>query len=262
MPAADWVYLNGHLIFENPDFLQYVAPFPPENLMMDTAATSSKSDFAQHGTHFYISLQNASPVPLDRYKSILDFGCGCARLGRMFKGHPGKVTGCDIDARHVEWINSNLTHMCAVKTEPNEVLPFEDGSFDAVISISVFSHITEASHRMYLAELARVTQPGAYLFLTTHGERAFTRVNEDEGMFRIISTNRDDLLPVAASMEAGRYTFIKQVAGHPTESDYDYGITFIPSSYIRAVWSEYFEIVDIVSGAIHDWQDIVVCRRR
>jgi hypothetical protein len=81
-------------------------------------------------------------------------------------------------------------------------------------------------------------------------------------MFNVIGIPREELTHVAGAMDAGKYSFVKQNAGHPTESDYEYGITFIPSSYVRAVWGEYFDVMGVVSGAIHDWQDIVVCRKR
>ena len=262
MPAHQWLDLNARLAFEDPSLRSRVAPLPPAHLIQDVAGTSSEIAFAQHGTHFFAALAKASPIPLDQYGSILDFGCGCARLGRMFLGHPGTVTGCDIDARHIDWINANLPYMRAVKTEPNQRLPFGDASFDAIISISVFTHITEVSQRLYLEELARVARPGATLFLSTHGERALARVLEDDRMFRNISVSRDSLTGAEDDMKHGRHSFIRQQHGHPTERTYDYGITFIPASYVRSTWSDYFDIQNIVSGAIHDWQDIVVCRKR
>lgn len=262
MPLRKWIALNNRKIFAEPSLREKVAPFPPPELMQDVSAVSNEKHFAIHGTDIFKAVMKASPVKLDRFDNILDFGCGCARLGRMFLGHRNEIVGCDIDGRHVDWINSNLSHMRAVKTEPNENLPFDDNSFDAVISISVFSHITEASQRLYLKELARVTRSGAYLFLSTHGEWAFSRVDNGGPMLKVIGIPSDQLSGVSDRMRDGRYSFIRQGSGHPTEREYDYGITFIPSNYIRSVWSEYFEIVNVASGAIHDWQDIVVCRKR
>jgi SAM-dependent methyltransferase len=262
MQMEDWLRLNSKLVFENPDLLQYVSPFPPQHLIQNVSGLTSEADFALHGVTIYQAVQSASPKKLADYRSILDFGCGCGRLARMFKGHPGKVAGCDIDGRHVDWINVHLPHMTAVQTQPNAALPFADGSFDAVISISVFTHLDESSQRLYLAELARVSEPGAYLFLTTHGERAMARALDEDGIFRMLAIPRADLDLAAIGMREGRHNFILQPTGHLTSSDYQYGITFIPASYVKRVWSEFFEVVEIVSGAIHDFQDIVVCRKR
>lgn len=258
----DWLDLNDRRIFEDASLRSKVAPFPPPELMQAVSATDNEQHFAMHGTHIFEAVSKSSPVDLGEFESILDFGCGCGRLGRIFLGHPSKITGCDIDARHVEWINANFTHMVAVKSVPNRPLPFDDRSFDAIISVSVFSHITEASQDFYLRELSRIAKPGAYLFLSTHGETAFDKVRTSERMFKLVGIPVEALPDASSRMDSGRYAFIRQGAGHPTEQDYDYGITFIPTSYILDKWAHHFEILEVVPGAIHDWQDIVVCRMR
>jgi ubiquinone/menaquinone biosynthesis C-methylase UbiE len=43
----------------------------------------------------------------------------------------------------------------------NPPLPFPDDHFDLVFSSSVFTHIDEHAQDLWLAELRRVTQPGA-----------------------------------------------------------------------------------------------------
>ena len=258
----DWLALNGTICFESNDLLREVAPFPPAHLMQIVSGLTSEVDFAAHGVTIYRAIRDASPKPISEYRSILDFGCGCGRLSRLFKGHPGKVTGCDIDGRLVDWINDHLSYMTAVRTEPNATLPFDNQSFDAIISISVFSHLDEESQKLYLRELSRVASSGAYLFLTIHGERAIARALEEERIFKMLEIPGAALENATTGMREGRHNFIVQGSGHLTTDDYKYGITFIPAEYVKQNWSEYFEIVDIVSGAIHDFQDIVVCRKR
>jgi SAM-dependent methyltransferase len=262
MPMEDWLDLNQRLCFERPELSKHVSPFPPPHLMQIVSGLTSQADFAAHGVTLYRAIQDASPKPLADYRSILDFGCGCGRLGRMFKGHPGKITGCDIDGRLVDWVNSNLPHMTAVRTEPAEPLPFEDDSFDGVISVSVFSHLDENTQKLYLGELKRVSASGAYLFLTTHGERALARALNEDRIFEMLGILRADLNRAATGMNEGHHNFILQPSGHLTSEDYKYGITFIPESYVRRVWTEFFDVAAIVGGAIHDFQDIVVCRKR
>jgi SAM-dependent methyltransferase len=262
MPMDAWLDLNGRLAFERPELSRHVSPFPPPHLMQIVSGLTSRADFAAHGVSIYRAIQAASPKPLIDYRNIFDFGCGCGRLGRMFKGHPGKITGCDIDGRLVDWINGHLPHMTAVRTDPAAPLPFEDGSFDGVISVSVFSHLNEDTQKLYLAELQRVSARGAYLFLTTHGERALTRAVSEDRIFEMLAIPRDDLENAVTGMSEERHNFIIQPTGHLTSVDYSYGITFIPESYVRRVWSNYFEVINIVSGGIHDFQDIVICRKR
>ena len=48
-------------------------------------------------------------------------------------------------------------------------LGFPDGTFDFIYSISVFTHLTEASQRFWMNELFRILKPGGYLLFTVHG---------------------------------------------------------------------------------------------
>ena len=78
---------------------------------------------------------------------------------------------------------------------------------------------------------------------------------------------RDDLFEDAwRKFAQGHHAFILQ-QGHLTtqggeknkavSEPFEYGITFIPESYIKNHWSQYFNIIEICDG-IHDFQDIVV----
>uniref|UniRef100_UPI003784E15B hypothetical protein n=1 Tax=Methylocella sp. TaxID=1978226 RepID=UPI003784E15B len=50
--------------------------------------------------------------------------------------------------------------------------------------------------------------------------------------------------------------------GHLTTDRYCYGVAFAGRRWIDAVWTRWFEIEAHVEGAIHDFQDLVVGRRR
>lgn len=261
MPSSDWLKLNESLAFEDARYMGHVSPFPPIELMHNVSGLDNQRHFAAHGVAIYRAIQNASPKMLTDYKNVFDFGCGCGRLARMFKGHPGQVTGCDLDRRHVDWINGNLPFMKAVQTKPNEALPFDDESFDAVISISVFSHLNELAQIFYLEELSRVSRSGAYLFLTTHGERAMRRALTEDQIYKMLEIPSDELHKASIGMNEGSFNFVGQ-NGHLTSSKYAYGITFISPKYVHETWAKYFDVKSIVSGGIHDFQDIVVCRKR
>jgi len=90
------------------------------------------------GADLFLAISQASPIALTEYKKVLDFGCGCGRLARMFKNWPHELYGCDIDTRHVDWINENLKFMEATYSFVRPPLPYPESSFDAIISVSVF----------------------------------------------------------------------------------------------------------------------------
>jgi SAM-dependent methyltransferase len=280
LPADDWLWLNGRAIFDDPRLRPYVAPFPSKELMTNVSGLTNDRDFAAHGVEIFRALAQASPKPIADYRSILDFGCGCGRLARMFKGHPNRIVGCDIDKRHVNWVAGNLGYMTACLTSVNPPLPFGDNEFDAIFSISIFSHLTEKSQDDFLAELSRITSLDGYLFLTIHGARALERAKCEEMIRDMLWMEQQLFEKACAEFEQNRHAFILQ-QGHLTtvgsagvdnllkrtvktviEEPYQYGITFIPETYIFTHWAKWFHVVEIRRGAIHDFQDIVVLRPR
>jgi SAM-dependent methyltransferase len=237
------------------------SPFPPPHLMQIVAGTDSSADFAQHGKDIYQALSGVSPKPLMEFGSILDFGVGCGRLARMFGGFRGRYVGVDIDKRLVEWVAGALPYVHAVATEPNRSIALDE-QFEAIISVSVFSHLDDRTHLFYLSELRRLAMPGGYLFLTVHGERALQRAEQSPEMFRLLGIPMSGIAQSRESFTHGNgYNFVLQSDVHLTADNYQYGITFISADYIQNEWAQLFEIVHIASGAIHDFQDIVVLRK-
>ena len=275
LPVEQWGNLNRVEAFRDPDLMKFVASFPPAELMQNTTGVIRNEDFASHGADFWLALSAASPKELSQFDSVLDFGCGCGRLARMFKGYQGRYAGCDIDRRHVEWCSTALTYMDAKLSRVHPPTPFADSEFEAVISISIFTHLTEASQDEFLQELARVCRPDGLLFLTTHGARSLERAVTEPGVRAMLDVPEDLFQDAMQRFAEGKHAFVLQKEGHLTtisdqglrtdriiSEPFEYGITFIPESYVRKEWAKWFHIVDYRSGAIHDFQDIVVLRPR
>ena len=278
LATSEWLALNRDGVFENAALRPYVSPFPPPELMRNVSGLQNERDFAAHGTDIYAALTLSSPKPLAEYEGILDFGCGCGRLARMFKGHPHKVAGCDIDARHVAWVGENLKFMEAKLSKVSPPIPYANDEFEAVISISIFSHLNEKSQDQFLSELHRVCRRGGFLFLSVHGRRALDRAMHEPDIRSMLDMTDERFGKAQADFHANRHAFVLQF-GHLTKiaekttllesvrnfatkkvvpEPFDYGITFIPEDYLRAHWGKWFNIVDYRHGAIHDFQDIVV----
>ncbi len=293
MPQEDWFWLNEKGIFEDSSLRRFVAPFPPENLVNSVRGggfkgSSFERDFAKHGVDIMSALSKASPTPLIKYDHILDFGCGCGRLARMFKGHPGKVSGCDVNPEHVQWMQQNLSFMTTERTGFRPPLPFKKNAFDAIIGISVFTHFSETSQDEFLPELKKIAKPSGCVMLTVHGSRALERALTEDRIYKMLNMQRSFFEKAREDFENDLYGFVPQ-HGHieklaissaenekprngiigkikrsltPDKGPFQYGISFISEHYIHKNWSKYFEVVQIVKGAIHDFQDIVVLRSK
>ncbi|SDS74483.1 class I SAM-dependent methyltransferase [Microlunatus soli] len=101
---------------------------------------------------------------------VLDVGCGAGRIAvpLALQGH--RVTGIDISdgllvrARQF----AEAVGACAgfERVEPTR-LPYDAGSFDAVLSIKQYCYLPGSQLRLdYLAGLARVLRPGGVLLIT------------------------------------------------------------------------------------------------
>jgi SAM-dependent methyltransferase len=261
LDTATWADFNRRTIFEDAALRRFAAPFPPAALMQNVSGVDVDADFAKQGALFWEAFARLLPRPVAAYSPLLDFGCGCGRLARMFKGHPGEVHGCDIDARHVRWMQDNLDFMHTVQSAPTAALPFPDHHFALVFAVSVVTHLDEADQDRVLAELRRVTRPDGILLVTTHGERAVQRARWDDRLFGILDVDVDAFREAVNTYAQGSLAFIRQ-RGHLTTDEFSYGITFVPPAYVRSHWGASFAIEQIAEGALQNFQDIVVMRPR
>ena len=107
----------------------------------------------------------------DNCNTILDAGCGGGRNLVHFLQSGYSVYGVDPNPEAIEAVkrlSQNLAPSNPLSNfvvAPAEVLPFEDNSFDLMISSAVlhFAHSDEHFERM-LHSMWRVLKPGGYLF--------------------------------------------------------------------------------------------------
>lgn len=256
----EWLEFNRTGAFLNPQNLDLVAPFPPAARMQITTGLTDPKDFASHGYDVLKALSDACPVAITSFTDVLDFGVGAGRLARMFKGFKGRYSGVDVDRKNIAWIKSALPYVEAHHTRPKKPWPFEAQRFDLIISVSVFSHMNEKDHLLYLREIRRVAKPGATIMLTTHGERALYRSETDSNVLKMMQISPRSVRQARATFQSGGFHFVRQWRGHLNSLFYAYGITFISEAYIRREWARDFDVVAVHPAAIHDFQDIVVLR--
>ena len=257
-----WLHFNAWTAFESPEHLARVAPFAPRELIGETTGLDREQDFASHGADILRALAAASDRPLNAFRSWLDFGVGVGRVARLFKGFTGDFAGVDVDARNIAWLRESLPWVHAVRTVPGLRLPFADQRFDAVVSISVFTHMDARDQDTYLAELHRVTHPGGLLFITVHGETALARARADGKVLDLLSIAPSELDAAEWALSEGDGLHFVRQDGHLTTEDYAYGITFVSRKRIDAVWTQWFDVVSVQNGGIHGFQDVVTLRRR
>ena len=159
-------------------------------------------------------------------KRVLDFGCGAGKVIRQFADESSQAEfwGCDIHGPSIRWLQDNLCPPFSVfrcSEEPG--LPQEDGYFDLIFALSVYTHITD-HWAGWLLEHHRTLADRGLLFASFLGEAMMEPLigqqwSEDEiGMNALL-------------------------AGYP----WDLGgpITFISPWWLKAHWGRAFEILEL-----------------
>jgi ubiquinone/menaquinone biosynthesis C-methylase UbiE len=80
--------------------------------------------------------------------------------------------GADVSEVALERARRRLPEGRLVRVEPDEPLPFGDGSFDLVLCAEAIEHVRDV--QLMLSEVRRVLRPGGTLALTTPGHSRLT----------------------------------------------------------------------------------------
>jgi ubiquinone/menaquinone biosynthesis C-methylase UbiE len=105
---------------------------------------------------------------------VLDLGCGTGTLAIQIKRRePGaEVTGLDADPEMLSQARGKAER-AGVELKLTEglstELPYEDGSFDRVLSTLFFHHLDPGPKRVTADEIARVLRPGGELHVADFG---------------------------------------------------------------------------------------------
>jgi cyclopropane fatty-acyl-phospholipid synthase-like methyltransferase len=142
-------------------------------------------DIGQHSWALADELRSDLPrLRLSRGRRLLDIGCGaCGPLTFLMRQSGCRGTGLDRSAAALSSARAlgeklGLTDSLALeRADVDEPLPFEDGSFDAVLAIDMVLHV--ADRERLFAEAARVSAPAGRFLVTDSAVLAGPISNEE-----------------------------------------------------------------------------------
>lgn len=159
-------------------------PLPPSRLRVLVAGTADVGHFLNTGkahSEYLRELLGGVSQPLEEMSAILDFGCGCGRIGRWFSDLTRThFDACDYNGELVAWCDANLPFLHARKTELEPPLPYPSQNFDFLYAFSVFTHLSVELAQCWMAELRRIIRPGGLMWFTIHGESYRERLLPEE----------------------------------------------------------------------------------
>lgn len=228
-----------------------LSPVPPVGLRVRVGGWEDPDHFLGVGRKIFWDVKRllgSVGRALPEFCSILDFGCGCGRLTRYLRSSPPRIVrACDIDAEALAWCRENLgaTGVAFTDTAAMPPLPFDPGSLDLVIAISVFTHLPEAMQFAWIDEIGRVLRPGGLLIASTHGETLLPPDLPNPAHSRFLSTG---------------FLYV-QGGGTPGLPDF-YQTAYHRSDYVASQWQRAFDLVHALPRGINNHQDAYVLSRR
>ncbi|NGN43485.1 class I SAM-dependent methyltransferase [Mesorhizobium sp. CGMCC 1.15528] len=199
--------------------------------------------------------------PWSKPRKVLDFGCGIGRVALKMHAEKNWPThGCDVNRIGAAYLQRQIPEIQVFHTEYDPPLPFEAQTFDAVYSVSVWTHMPEDAQDRWLKEMARILKPGGLALITTSGYKALEtrRKRGDPGWTDI----KDEDLKERGFiyMEYERFR-ARKTTDYPGITD-SYGLTAHDDDYIRRHWGEFLDVRAIKRGVISNVQDLVICTAR
>jgi SAM-dependent methyltransferase len=236
----------------------YSSLLSDENMSRVMGPGLTKGGFAAGGLNtayrLHLLLQHHFHNGLDSFKNILDWGVGAGRVALPIKhsvAPDSRVVGVDVDDYNVEFGKRNFPEIEFLHSPFLPPLPFEDGAFDLVFGVSVFTHLSEGVQFLWLKELRRIVKRGAPVIVSIHGERV------------IFHTAQWNLVPLMETSKFGiSDSMIDTHLGPKLSDPRYYRATFHARKYIAARWVEYFDLVGHHPCTNGMLQDFVVLRAK
>lgn len=176
-----WKYKKENEEFKknNPGFV-----LPPEFFIYETYRLNYKwyHDDGENNAAEIITTLSRHTDLFEPGTRILDWGCGPGRIVRHFPAllPNTEIYGTDYNPEYIKWCSG---HLKGINFTVNKIDPptgYADGIFDAVIGLSIFTHLSEKSHCKWINELYRIIKQGRYLYITTHGEAYYSKLTAQE----------------------------------------------------------------------------------
>jgi SAM-dependent methyltransferase len=194
---------------------------------------------------------------------IFDFGAGSGRVAiPMLEMYPAMQLYCnDVDKEAIEYLALNTPDNCITAVNDyNPPLDFEDNFFDAMYSVSVWSHFPEELGLEWLHEMNRIHKKGAYLLISTAGNNVIEHWSKSTAQWR--DTTADELRE--------KKFIYKEFLNIDTDEQFypgisskgSWGNTLIHPDYIKENWGKIFNVVEIIEGGMNGMQDIVILQKR
>lgn len=228
----------------------FSGPIPPAR---NRARVGSRRirDFLRAGEQCFRPIEDAISHhhgPRARGLKVLDFGCCSGRVLHYFDPRRFVLYGCDVDPTAISFISRGYPHVHSCCSDYRPPLPYEDGAFDVIYSVSIWTHLPMDLQMPWLEEMRRILKPGGLLLITTMGPHGYAKGTH----LHAVDYSLEDLK--AAGVLYREYNFYYDSPG----TSPSYGTTYHMPDYIKREWSRLFQVAAIKEGVVDNLNDLVV----
>lgn len=213
-------------------------------------------DYWASGLRDYQHLMDCAAKCGVRVGAYLDMGCASGRVLRHIacQSDVQRVFGCDINRRHVDWINRFLPkNIIAFQNHSLPHLNLPDESIDLLSAFSVLTHI-EIWDTAWLLEIARVLRPGGIAWITVHSEVTWSAMNPSWPLYGGLAGFPEFKERQGKELPQDVYVFRGR-------SDRSYSSqVFYKTPYIEDVWGRIMSIREI-RRQFPQYQDVVIFQK-
>jgi ubiquinone/menaquinone biosynthesis C-methylase UbiE len=205
--------------------------------------------------------------PIARDTRLLDFGCGWGRFLRFFWKDVAvaNLHGCDVNSAILEICRQTAVPGELSKIAPGGSLPYADGSFDAVMAYSVFTHLPEQEHRIWMEEFKRVVRPGGVVAMTLEPRRFLDFIESipaqaDSPWHQGLRRFAPQIPELRARFDSGEVAYLPTGGGEELDASH-YGDALVPLSYIEKNWGPEFQVRDYIDDPNRFWQAVLILQK-
>lgn len=211
---------------EHPDFV-----LPPEFFIYETYRLNYKW-YYEDGRNTAEEIVTLLSKYFDLTKQntrILDWGCGPGRIVRHFPRllRNAEIHGTDYNETYINWCRENLKEINFSMNKIEPPVKYKDSFFDAVMGLSIFTHLSEKNHFDWIKELHRIIKFGGGMLITTQGEAYYPKLTEPEK--KIFNSNQ---LVTRQYLDEGNRLYS----------------TFHPIEFMKKLLAGRFEIIEHIRG--------------
>lgn len=212
----------------------------------------------------YERLYGRYRYPLRKGESFFELGCATGRILRhaIFQEKGLSVYGCDLNARHVDWMQQFLPKTAHIfQNSVLPILPLEDNSIDMAVAASVFTHIDDLESA-WLMEMRRIMKRGGIFFATIMSDFYWFKCSNIPAYISVSEQmlTCESEFPISREMFKTPMPQKRIVLRNKGPQDCYNVHVFHNLEYIKEIWQLYFQIVDIIEAG-EGMQDIVVLRK-